>query len=45
MKLLMSFRTAKNQGAELEVFGWSQSRIPNNTGSQIFLSDSGSPIE
>ena len=24
---------------ESEVFGWSQSRIPNNTGSQIFLSD------
>ena len=27
---------------ESEVFGWS--RIPNNTGSQISLSDSGSPI-
>jgi len=43
--------TSKSRVAEpeSEVFGWSRSRIPNNTGSRsrIFLSDSdsGCPIE
>jgi len=42
MTLQSGLRSWSRSRKESEVFGWS--RIPDNTGSRIFLSDSGSPI-